>query len=336
MNPPLKTNTVAAPLPIVLCVSLLTFTDLAYARAAELDPKLQLNGVAWAKATYALNDDTMRVPDLDLYRLQLWGTSRLADQWKGHFRLHASTAPGILSAYGRAGSIFVYQAYLERREFLSPDGLLTLGVSTNAFLRDLYRLHGTRFISRLLGQRMGYITPTPLGIRYEYSTPELSAALTLEQTATKPDSPSSHLIGAGTTVHWRPSQNWLLSSHVTHRHQSIDNQGARPSESVFASTVSYHHSALVLSVETAGRYRSGSLELGGGILARLQLFETFHLFGQVIGGNDAFQESLGASVNWRTGPLFQLEDALQIAMIIDAEHSDTNRYVLSLAASKQF
>ena len=138
------------------------------------DPEVNLGGVAWAKATYNTADDSMRLPDLDLYRVHLWGSSQLGPNWSGTFRLHAGTAPGVLSRYNQDGTIFVYQAFLDRKHLFSDADKVTLGLATNAYLKRLYRLHGTRFISRLIAQRIGYLTPTPLGVRYELHNGEPS------------------------------------------------------------------------------------------------------------------------------------------------------------------
>jgi len=325
--------------PLLALVTLLLIGAPVRA-STDLDPKLRLGGVAWAKATYAFDEDSMRVPDLDLYRVQLWGSSKLSDKWSGYFRMHASTAPGVLSAYNRSGSIFVYQAYIDRRQLLNTKDTLTIGVYTNAFLRDLYRLHGTRFIARLLGQRAGFVTPTPMGVRYEYSTPTLKTSVTVDQTATTPEAPSSHLLGASSSIHWRPASSWLLSSHVTYRYQNRTSETARPSESVFASTLSYDTTCLTLSVEAVGRRIEGTsptLELGAGLLTRFRLYEKMHLFGQVMSGNQAFQDTLGAKLNWRAGPLLRLDEGLQVALVLDSEEArETSRLTLSLAAAKLF
>ena len=321
----------------LIAVVLLTIA-FESAQASNGDAPLSLGGVAWAKATYALSDESMRIPDLDLYRLQLWGTSELGAHWKGHFRLHASTAPGVLSSYHRPGSIFVYQAYLERAAIFTSGDKLTLGMATNAFLRKLYRLHGTRFIARVLSQRLGYVSPTPLGIRYEYSSDTLVAAVTAEQTAIRPESPSSHLIGLATSVHWTLGPDWTLSSHYTYRHKKTAAE-ALPSEQVFATSLTYQNPDLVVSAETAGRLRDSSeseLELGGGVLAHLRLYQDLHVFGQIMSGNSGFQESLGSSLTWRVGPLLKLKDALKVALIFDANHGATDYFVVSLAAVKVF
>ena len=77
-------------------------------------------------------------------------------------------------------------------------------------------------------------------------------------------------------------------------------------------------------------------ELGGGLLGKLKLYRSLHLFGQLIAGNQAFQDALGPQFTWRTGPLLLLEDNLMVALIVDVEHRDTPTVITSLAASKQF
>ena len=236
------------------------------------DPKVNLGGVAWAKATYNTADDSMRLPDLDLYRVHLWGTSQLGPDWSGTFRLHAGTAPGVLSRYNQDGTIFVYQAFLDRKHLFSDSDKVTLGLATNAYLKRLYRLHGTRFISRLLSQRIGYLTPTPLGVRYELTTPSLQSAITLETTAVRPDMPTTHLVGAGSTLHWNPASPWTLSAHATYRHRS-NASAAAPSEAVFASAITYQNTHLTLSAEVVGRLlieSTNDTELGGGLLGQIQ------------------------------------------------------------------
>ena len=302
------------------------------------DPEVNLGGVAWAKATYNAADDAMRLPDLDLYRVHLWGSSQLGPNWSGTFRLHAGTAPGVLSRYNQDGTIFVYQAFLDRKHLFSDSDKVTLGLATNAYLKRLYRLHGTRFISRLLSQRIGYLTPTPLGVRYEFTTASLQSAITLETTAVRPDTPTTHLVGAGSTLHWNPAPPWTLSAHATYRHRS-NTSAAAPSEAVFASAITYQNTHLTLSAEVVGRLLTESTtdtELGGGLLTKLKLYRSLHLFGQLIAGNQAFQDALGPRFTWRTGPLLLLEDNLMVALIVDVEHRDAPTVITSLAASKQF
>ena len=322
----------------LLFLSVLLSTTPTWAAASDVDPEVKLGGVAWAKATYTSTDDSMRLPDLDLYRVHLWGSSQLGPDWSGTFRLHAGTAPGVLSRYNQDGTIFVYQAFLDRKHLFNDADKVTLGLATNAYLKRLYRLHGTRFISRLIAQRIGYLTPTPLGVRYEYTTPSLQSAFTLETTAVRPDTPTTHLIGVGSTLHWSPAPPWTLSAHATYRHHSSAT-AARPSEAVFASALTYQSNHLTLSAEVVGRLLTESTAdtaLGGGLLGKLKLYRSLHLFGQFIAGNQAFQDTLGPQFTWRTGPLLLLEDNLMVALIVDVEHRDSPTVITSLAASKQF
>ena len=60
--------------PIAFLSLLLSAAPTWASEATSEDPKVNLGGVAWAKATYNTADDSMRLPDLDLYRVHLWGT----------------------------------------------------------------------------------------------------------------------------------------------------------------------------------------------------------------------------------------------------------------------
>ena len=129
-------------------------------------------------------------------------------------------------------------------------------------------------------------------------------ALTLETTAVRPDTPTTHLIGVGSTLHWSPARPWTLSAHATYRHHSSAT-AARPSEAIFASALTYQNNHLTLSAEVVGRLLAESTtdtELGGGLLGKLSSIGHF-----ISSGSSSRQSSvpgyLGPQFTWRTGPL---------------------------------
>ena len=131
--------------------------------------------------------------------------------------------------------------------------------------------------------------------------------------------PTTHLVGAGSTLHLNPASPWTLSAHATYRHRS-NASAAAPSE-LSCPGLTYQNTHLTLSAEVVGRLLIESTTTPSRRWSdhKLKLYRSLHIFGQLIAGNQAFQDALAHNLLGEQGPA-SLEDNLMVALIVDVEH----------------
>ena len=309
----------------------------AHAEIAPEDTPLRLSGVAWAKATYAPDDSSMRIPALDLYRLQLQGISSIHDGWEGLFTLNASTESANLSSYSTRGGLYIHHALVRRR--LQSGMGLSIGRMSHPFLGPIYRSHGTRFLAKQLAHAAGYLSSTPIGLSIQKKWGLVDIGATLHQATPTTGRRTQHLFGTSLHANIDFNAQWSLRILQDYRQQNHHLNAPDASESVVATTLTHQSDAVCISLEGAGRVTLDdirTIELGYGVFGTIDLYSGFSVFGRIASGNDAFKESLNADILWSVGPVVDLGDAVLAGIMVDVRQTEATDLTISLAVAKKF
>lgn len=322
---------------VAMLAAFIAHPSRVLAATEPLDAPMKLSGVAWAKATYAPEDSTMRIPAIDLYRLQLRGASTLHEGWEALITLNASTASANLSSYGTTGNLYLHHVVL--RKHFGRGLSATVGRMPDAFLGPIYRSHGTRFLGRQLTHAAGYLSSTPIGLSVNKRWGMVDLGATLHQATNTTGKRTLHLLGATfhTAIDFSPQ--WSLRMLHDYRHRNPDLVQPDPSESVVAATLTHESEALCISVEGAGRTKFDDLEtieLGYGLFGTIDLYSGISIFGRIASGNNAFRAALNADYSWSIGPLLDLGDAVLASVVLDVMQREATELTVSLAAAKTF